>query len=191
MFVADETTQIISNLDDLTVSESLCCSCCNAVFENKTQQRLHYKLDWHRFNLKNRLHGYKSISEDNFNLIANENDTSTSSSLEETYGSKGVIGISNIKNLQNARKKIRKIKKKLETLELKSDSSGVGDIQEDLDINKDNISLLTACRHSKVFFENDAGNIFSIYRCLLHSKKVSIFKILDSKAERAMHACRH
>lgn len=30
---------------------------------------------------------------------------------------------------------------------------------------------LTASRHSKVFFENDDGDIFSIYRCLLHSKK--------------------
>lgn len=32
--------------------------------------------------------------------------------------------------------------------------------------------LAIASRHSKVFFENGDGNIFSIYRCLLHHKKV-------------------
>jgi hypothetical protein len=32
---------------------------------------------------------------------------------------------------------------------------------------------LMAARHTKVFFENEDGKILSIYRCLLHGKKVS------------------
>jgi hypothetical protein len=32
---------------------------------------------------------------------------------------------------------------------------------------------LMALRHTKVFFENEDGKILSMYRCLLHGKKVS------------------
>lgn len=32
--------------------------------------------------------------------------------------------------------------------------------------------IATANRHTKVFFENEDGHIFSLYRCLLHNKKV-------------------
>lgn len=62
----------MSQLDDLVVSDSLSCSFCNTIFEDKAQQRLHYKLDWHRYNLKQRLNGLKPIIEDKFNLLADE-----------------------------------------------------------------------------------------------------------------------
>jgi hypothetical protein len=34
---------------------------------------------------------------------------------------------------------------------------------------------LMAARHTKVFFENEDGKILSMYRCLLHGKKVNEF----------------
>jgi hypothetical protein len=34
---------------------------------------------------------------------------------------------------------------------------------------------LMAARHAKVFFENEDGKILSMYRCLLHGKKVNEF----------------
>uniref|UniRef100_A0A0N8ETG3 tRNA endonuclease ANKZF1 n=1 Tax=Heterocephalus glaber TaxID=10181 RepID=A0A0N8ETG3_HETGA len=39
----------------LDISEKLFCSACNQSFQNHQEQREHYKLDWHRFNLKQRL----------------------------------------------------------------------------------------------------------------------------------------
>lgn len=48
------------------------CSFCNTIFEDQAQQRLHYKLDWHRYNLKQRLRGFKSIDEDGFNILVDE-----------------------------------------------------------------------------------------------------------------------
>jgi len=39
---------------------------------------------------------------------------------------------------------------------------------------------LTAVRHMKVFFENEDGKLLSIYRCLLHGKKVSEFCIFSN-----------
>jgi hypothetical protein len=39
---------------------------------------------------------------------------------------------------------------------------------------------LIATRHTKVFFENEDGKILSMYRCLLHGKKVSEFYIFSN-----------
>lgn len=39
------------------------------------------------------------------------------------------------------------------------------------EISKERKLQVVASRHTKVFFENEDGNIFSIYRCLLHHKK--------------------
>jgi hypothetical protein len=55
---------------DLSISETLFCSFCNAKFEDQAQQRLHYKLDWHRYNLKQKLGGLKSVTEDKFAQLA-------------------------------------------------------------------------------------------------------------------------
>jgi len=45
------------------------CSYCQVQFENVDDQRLHYKLDWHRYNLKQSLAGKNAISEDQFDNI--------------------------------------------------------------------------------------------------------------------------
>ncbi|KAK1336660.1 hypothetical protein QTO34_002694 [Cnephaeus nilssonii] len=39
----------------LDISGKLFCSTCDQTFQNHQEQREHYKLDWHRFNLKQRL----------------------------------------------------------------------------------------------------------------------------------------
>ncbi|XP_076638178.1 tRNA endonuclease ANKZF1 isoform X2 [Colletes latitarsis] len=173
-----ETEKVLNQLDDLVVSDSLSCSFCNTIFEDKAQQRLHYKLDWHRYNLKQRLNGLKPISEDKFDLLANEGNVSslsgsdveseneddpyileTGSSPSGNYDSKCII----IKN--------KKIEKKARGTESISDSSDAECCDETIKEKKLETLLAIASRHSKVFFENDDGNIFSIYRCLLHSKK--------------------
>lgn len=71
-FTVPDSETVLSQLEDLVVSDSLSCSFCNTVFEDKMQQRHHYKLDWHCYNLKQHLHGLKAISEDSFNLLVDE-----------------------------------------------------------------------------------------------------------------------
>jgi hypothetical protein len=39
-------------------------------FEDQVQQRWHYKLDWHRYNLKQKLNGLESIKEEKFMQLA-------------------------------------------------------------------------------------------------------------------------
>ena len=61
------STQVpIEDLTQLTVSTSKTCSTCGVTFESRDDQKAHFKLDWHRFNIANKLKGLKAISEDQF-----------------------------------------------------------------------------------------------------------------------------
>ncbi|XP_017788648.1 PREDICTED: protein vms-1-like [Habropoda laboriosa] len=173
-----DTERVLSQLDDLVVSDSLSCSFCNTIFEDKAQQRLHYKLDWHRYNLKQHLIGLKPISEDKFNLLADEGDVSSlsgsdaeSENEDETYVSEAGSSSSGHCASKNNINKNKKIEKRGKGTESVSDSSDTECCDDATKEKKVEALLATASRHSKVFFENDDGNIFSIYRCLLHNKK--------------------
>ncbi|CAL7951192.1 unnamed protein product [Xylocopa violacea] len=175
---ASETEKVLSQLDDLVVSDSLSCSFCNTIFEDKAQQRLHYKLDWHRYNLKQRLHGLKSISEEKFNLLADEGNVSSlsgsdvdSENEDETYVSEAASPSSGHCESKCNINRNKKVEKKGKSAESVSDSSDIECGDDIVKEKKIETLLVTASRHSKVFFENDDGNIFSIYRCLLHNKK--------------------
>ncbi|NXP06356.1 ANKZ1 protein, partial [Thinocorus orbignyianus] len=43
------------------VPERMCCSTCGQVFGSREEQTEHYRLDWHRFNLKQRLLGRRTL----------------------------------------------------------------------------------------------------------------------------------
>ncbi|KAM9284289.1 tRNA endonuclease ANKZF1 isoform 2-T2 [Cariama cristata] len=43
------------------VPERMCCSTCGQVFSSREEQTEHYHLDWHRFNLKQRLLGRQTL----------------------------------------------------------------------------------------------------------------------------------
>ena len=50
----------------MKVPEAMQCSTCNVSFGTREDQVQHYRLDWHRFNLKLSLFGKPAISEDAF-----------------------------------------------------------------------------------------------------------------------------
>ncbi|KAL6444868.1 hypothetical protein ACFW04_002116 [Cataglyphis niger] len=167
-------------LSHLVVSDSLCCSHCNAEFEDKPQQRLHYKLDWHRYNLKQNLNGLKSISEDSFNRMVGEGDMSSLSGSEAESENEDDAGTSEIKVSSNEQIKNEPINKngsaginrsrKMSERRGRMIESDISDTECE-EMSKERKLQVVASRHTKVFFENDDGNIFSIYRCLLHHKK--------------------
>ncbi|XP_048165560.1 ankyrin repeat and zinc finger domain-containing protein 1 isoform X5 [Corvus hawaiiensis] len=43
------------------VPERMCCLTCGQVFGSREEQTEHYRLDWHRFNLKQRLLGHRTL----------------------------------------------------------------------------------------------------------------------------------
>lgn len=74
--------------------------------------------------------------------------------------------------------KSKKTEKKGKNTESVFDSSDIECCDDTMKEKKVEALVATASRHSKVFFENDDGNIFSMYRCLLHNKKVCSFVVL-------------
>ena len=52
---------LAEDLNNLTVSNTKSCSTCGVSFENIQDQRDHFKLDWHRFNIANKLKGRESF----------------------------------------------------------------------------------------------------------------------------------
>ncbi|KAL1137872.1 hypothetical protein AAG570_009568, partial [Ranatra chinensis] len=60
------------DLNDLNISDTLYCSFCNTGFLNQQQQRQHYKLDWHRYNLKQHLAQKKTVTEEKFAQLADD-----------------------------------------------------------------------------------------------------------------------
>ena len=51
----------------------LCSICAGAAFSDLAHQRLHYRSDWHRYNVKAKLAGKKAVSESEFsNLVEGE-----------------------------------------------------------------------------------------------------------------------
>lgn len=68
----------------LDISDKLFCSACDQVFQNHQEQREHYKLDWHRFNLKQRLKNKPLLSASDFERQSSRGDLSSISGSEDS-----------------------------------------------------------------------------------------------------------
>ena len=66
--VADEASEPVAAPVEAPAS-SRSCSYCQVQFESLEDQREHFKLDWHRYNLKQSLAGKKTISEEAFEAV--------------------------------------------------------------------------------------------------------------------------
>ncbi|XP_034241802.1 protein vms-1-like [Thrips palmi] len=91
--------EVSRQLEDLVVADAHSCSCCSVKFPNATAQRAHFKLDWHRYNIKRQLAGLSPVREEAFTVIADKGDDiesiSGSESESEEEGEKGDIVDSN------------------------------------------------------------------------------------------------
>ncbi|KAL4112462.1 hypothetical protein QTP88_016247 [Uroleucon formosanum] len=96
------------------------CTTCQIAFEQSEEHRAHYKSDWHRYNLKQKIRNRQTIDEPKFLALENKANDSSSS------------------------------------------------CESDDEINAYNSHFSI---DSKLFFENNSGNAFSVYRCLLTNKK--------------------
>lgn len=59
---------------------STTCQLCGTLFPSVQEQRLHVKSDWHNYNLKQKLRGAQSVSENDFERLIDELDESISGS---------------------------------------------------------------------------------------------------------------
>ncbi|XP_012886102.1 PREDICTED: ankyrin repeat and zinc finger domain-containing protein 1 [Dipodomys ordii] len=68
----------------LDISEKFSCSACDQTFQNYQEQREHYKLDWHRFNIKQRLKNKSLLSALDFEKQSSTGDLSSISGSEDS-----------------------------------------------------------------------------------------------------------
>ncbi|MBN3295208.1 ANKZ1 protein, partial [Amia calva] len=126
------------------VSDRMFCSACQCSFDSREEQREHYKLDWHRFNLRQRLlGGQPSTAEEFENRTGTGELSSISGSDSEDDSSDSDWGYSGDK-----------------------DSASAG---TDSPLEMEVSSARQSCR---VIFRNIRGQYLSVYRCILHSKKM-------------------
>lgn len=120
--------EINVQVKQLTVSSSKCCTYCQTTFSEQQEQRAHYKLDWHRYNLKQALLGRATISADDFAKLSDDVSSISGSESDDSEGDEPKRGSEN---------------------------------------------RLQAFRDARIFWTNDTGETFSIYKCLLLGRKES------------------
>ncbi|KAM8934025.1 tRNA endonuclease ANKZF1 [Pelodytes ibericus] len=59
------------------ISDRLSCSSCQCAFDSRDEQKEHYTLDWHRFNLKRRIKGTAPLSSEDFQEKTRAGDVSS------------------------------------------------------------------------------------------------------------------
>ena len=62
----DFIAQPTEDLPKLSIALTKSCSTCGVSFDSTDEQRAHFKLDWHRFNIANKLKGLKAVTEEQF-----------------------------------------------------------------------------------------------------------------------------
>ncbi|XP_047193201.1 ankyrin repeat and zinc finger domain-containing protein 1 isoform X3 [Scophthalmus maximus] len=127
------------------VSEKMVCSACRCPFVSREEQTEHYKLDWHRFNLRQKLAGLPPVTVEEFEKRTGAGDMSSISGSES------------------------------DSDEEKSNSdgggSGGGGTSSNVTGTDNESSAETSCRlSSKMVFQNSAGQYVSVYRCILRGK---------------------
>ena len=66
------------------VKPSTTCQLCGITFSSVQEQRLHVKTDWHKYNLKQKIKGAQSVSENEFEKLVDDLDESISGSGSES-----------------------------------------------------------------------------------------------------------
>ncbi|KAM4561241.1 tRNA endonuclease ANKZF1 [Fundulus diaphanus] len=128
------------------VSDKMVCSACKCSFVSREEQREHYKLDWHRFNLRLKIAGSPPVTAEEFERKTRAGDLSSISGSESDSDEEDVEG----------------------------DSRGAGSSIAETNDERSVEPNSTAARLSgKVLFQNPAGEHLSVYRCVLMGKSDS------------------
>ncbi|XP_072117236.1 tRNA endonuclease ANKZF1 isoform X3 [Mobula birostris] len=128
------------------ISDRMSCSACGCSFESREEQTEHYRLDWHRFNLRRRLMGAQSVSAENFETIAGEISSISGSDSEELDLHPEPEGLYCH-----------------HTLDVSDPGSGISSCEE----------KAQGRRSTRVLFRTAEGELLSVYRCVLQGKQIT------------------
>uniref|UniRef100_UPI00358FE737 tRNA endonuclease ANKZF1 n=1 Tax=Myxine glutinosa TaxID=7769 RepID=UPI00358FE737 len=147
-YTEPERTSQSAHSEQPESTERPACSTCLCQLDGRQEQVEHYKTDWHRFNLKQRLMGGSPVSAERFEAITGD--------ISSISGSGSESGESSDEGDDRARHTNP-------TATSHCLGSKVGDEKEDV-----------ACRergNPKIILQNSEGKLLAVYRCALHSKK--------------------
>ncbi|KAK6315514.1 hypothetical protein J4Q44_G00150430 [Coregonus suidteri] len=123
------------------VSDRMVCSACQCPFDTREEQMEHYKLDWHRFNLRQRLVGRTPATVEEFERKTGVGDMSSisgSDSEQEEPDGDWAVGNAEAGPLQ----------------------------KDDSVLEEESFGRLS----NRVVFQNSQGQYLAVYRCILQSK---------------------
>ena len=137
------------------------CMVCSEIFEDLLEQRQHFKLDWHRYNLKRKLQGLSRIPEDEFNILVENNSLDGLDVLKRKCSE--VSDDDEVESLSGSES------------ESDSEDSEISDRKEneidDKTLNsKHDDDVIKQFRHPKIFVESNRRK-YSIYKCILSPKE--------------------
>ncbi|KAM4608569.1 tRNA endonuclease ANKZF1 [Polymixia lowei] len=142
------------------VPERMVCSTCRCPFNNREEQTEHYKLDWHRFNLRQKIIGLPPVTVDEFEMKTGTGDMSSISGSDSDSGEDSSDS------------------------EWAGKSSDVPSTDIEGSVEADSVP---SRRSSKVVFQNSEGQYLAVYRCVLQGKSddegdvVASLKTLSNK----------
>ncbi|XP_077473452.1 tRNA endonuclease ANKZF1 isoform X2 [Stigmatopora argus] len=126
------------------ISDKMSCLACRCSFINREEQMEHYKLDWHRFNLRLKMLGSLPVTTEEFERKTGAGDVSSISGSESDSEEEEDSDVHQEETSWNA-------------------DNGDNDYSDD-------INFVSGRLFSKVAFQNSVGQYMSVYRCILHGK---------------------
>ena len=152
-----ETTSMEKERHRQLIPDAKSCSTCGVKFEDLAEQRQHFKMDWHRYNLRQRLDGESSISEDAFErLIEDLEDNLSLSASSDNESDEESIGSDYVN--EDKRTPVRE----------EVEEGDKDDQEEEICTNS---GESRRDRHPFVFFETSEKKLFSIHKCVVAEKK--------------------
>lgn len=136
-----------------TVSTRMSCAYCAVEFSSRSEQRSHFKSDWHRYNLKLQLKGENSITEETFEAMSGD-ISSISGSGDSSDSSSDTDNVS----------KPSPVPTRLKNSNYDSTDS---------ETEGSNTVLAAVKKYPKIFMRNSNGQLVSLYRCVLYHKKTA------------------
>ncbi|XP_029386413.1 ankyrin repeat and zinc finger domain-containing protein 1 isoform X2 [Echeneis naucrates] len=125
------------------VSDKMVCSACRCSFIHREEQMEHYKLDWHRFNLRKKLAGLPPLTVEEFERKTGAGDISSISGSESD---------SEDENSDS---------------DNRGTSCNISGTESGCSVETSSINGRIS---SKVFYQNSAGQYLSVHRCILQGK---------------------
>ncbi|XP_069792179.1 tRNA endonuclease ANKZF1 isoform X3 [Narcine bancroftii] len=128
------------------ISDKMTCSACGCSFDSREEQTEHYKLDWHRFNLRQKLMGAQSVTAEGFERIAGDVSSISGSDSDEwdSYADLEGLDFHSTQHVSSAVSREHPVEER------------------------------SPCRyHPRILFRSVEGEYLSVYRCILQGKQMS------------------